>query len=127
MKKKNDWHKENKTIAFKTTGGKCDKCGYVGKFSIHHKNYNPINGKSIYSYTFEELYKEKIVEILCYKCHNETHFGENIDNCNFCGKLTKTARSVNLNIPYTICRKCFKEKGGINGNFEIKNQQTKLF
>ena len=71
MKRSGKWHIENKPIAYKLTGGKCDKCGRIGKFSIHHKHYNNLERQSIYDYTFLELYDMDIVEVLCNLCHKK--------------------------------------------------------
>ena len=127
MKRSGKWHIENKPIAYKLTGGKCDKCGHIGKFSIHHKHYNNLERQSIYDYTFLELYDMDIVEVLCHLCHKKEHNGDNILPCSFCGRSAELTRSKTLNIDYPICRKCFKQKGGIKGNFNVLNNQTKLF
>ena len=70
---KRNWHRENKVAAYKLTNGECSACGHIGKFSIHHTSYNLVNGKSVYSFNFEELHKRRIVIVLCYTCHKKEH------------------------------------------------------
>lgn len=127
MKKKTQWHLENKTAAYKLTGGKCSKCTHVGKFSIHHKTYKQIKGESIYTYSFEELLKMNLVEVLCYNCHKKEHAGDNLDTCFYCKKLTEKTRGESLKLEIVICRKCFRSKGGLKGNFSPDNDQLSLF
>lgn len=127
MGRKSNWHKENKPIAYKLTGGKCSKCEHIGKFVIHHKTYKQIEGESIYSYSFEELHLMKLVEVLCYNCHTREHYGDNLEHCYYCGIVTEKTRSRSLKIDVILCRKCFRTRGGVDGDFTIENNQLKLF
>lgn len=126
-KKKYLWHKENKPLAYKDTGGKCSKCGYIGKFSIHHKSYQNINGKSVYDYSYFELKELKIVEVICHSCHTKEHLGDNLEPCAFCGAPAKKSRTENLNLPIYICKKCFREKGKSKGKYPSEINQLSLF
>jgi hypothetical protein len=121
------WHKQNKPIAYKFTKGKCSQCNHIGKFSIHHKHYRQINGKGIYSYSFEELYEMDVVSVLCYTCHKKEHIGDNLEPCHYCGKPASKARSKTLNIPIFVCKPCFKSKGKSKGNYNLPNNQLNLF
>lgn len=125
---KKNWHKENRDSALKITQGKCEKCGVIkNDFQIHHNNYKNINKESVYSFTFEFLHERGIVGVLCRSCHGNEHLGDNIDYCKICGRIAGTDRSKSLGIPYIICRKCFKAKGGGNGNFDNHDEQLSLF
>ena len=126
---KRNWHRENKVAAYKLTNGECSACGHIGKFSIHHTSYNLVNGKSVYSFEFEELHKRRIVIVLCYTCHKKEHLEneKNIDYCFYCKKVTSKTRSLSLKIPVTICKKCFKEKKHLGSDSANPNNQLTLF
>jgi hypothetical protein len=144
MKKKHIkklWHIKNRSIVYNHFSGICQVCNKKinqnEKWDIHHITYDYF-GK-LYETEALELIKNKIIILICRKCHTEEHTAkdnlnpihnkyklENIGKCEYCGRLEHRIydRKRGMNLEKLTCRNCFLKNKLIDKYGII---QTKLF
>ena len=113
--KKGGWHSVNKPLmakALKYTCQKCKKQFIEKRLQIHHFDYN--YKSAVYDFSWQELYQNDIITLLCVSCHTWWHQNHEIDgNTEKIGSTTLYCFNCNHEanaMVYDVCPKCKKGK-----------------
>lgn len=112
--KKGNWHHNNRKPMAEFLKHRCQKCKKqfnLNRLEIHHYSYN-YKG-DVYGFDWEELYKNKIITLLCRSCHLEWHQKNKIKgNTELKGKQELFCFNCNYQAMSFVGDKCQKCKNG---------------